>query len=208
MLNSKLQYISSGDSPEEQYERIIQALANGITWVQIRFKKADDATFLALAQKVKALQAQYAFTLITNDRAAIAKQIDSDGLHLGLDDMPIREARELLGEGKIIGGTANNLTDVQQRIEEGCDYIGLGPLRFTSSKEKLSPELGYEGFAEIYEQTKAQSQIPIYAIGGVVETDIEPLLSAGIYGIALCKHIENNFNDKHHITKLKQLLHE
>lgn len=208
MLNSKLQYISSGDSPEEQYERIIQALANGITWVQIRFKKADDATFLALAQKVKALQAQYAFTLIINDRAAIAKQIDSDGLHLGLDDMPIREARELLGEGKIIGGTANNLTDVQQRIGEGCDYIGLGPLRFTSSKEKLSPELGYEGFAEIYEQTKAQSQIPIYAIGGVVDTDIEPLLSAGIYGIALCKHIENNFNDKHHITKLKQLLHE
>lgn len=207
MTYSRLQYISSGDSIAEQYDRIVKALANGITWVQIRFKKADDALFLELAQQVKALKSDYDFTLIINDKAAIAKQIDADGLHVGLSDMPIAEARELLGAGKIIGGTANNLQDVLQRIDEPCDYIGLGPLRFTASKEELSPNLGYEGYFAI-SKAIARINTPIYAIGGVVETDFAPLLSAGVYGVALCKHIEDNFEDTKHIIKLKKLLDE
>ena len=120
--------------------------------------------------------------------------IDSDGVHLGLNDESVSEARLILGDHKIIGGTANTLSDVLQRIGESCDYIGLGPLRFTATKEKLSPVLGFEGYQNIIESLQKESiAIPkIYAIGGVRLEDIKLLQRAGIYGAAVSGQITEN----------------
>lgn len=98
-----------------------------------------------------------------------------------------------LGENKIIGGTANTISDVLQRINEPCDYIGLGPLRFTSTKQQLSPILGFEGYQNIIKNLKEKSiDIPkIFAIGGVVLEDIEILKEIGIYGAAVSGQITN-----------------
>ncbi|MFX4990459.1 thiamine phosphate synthase, partial [Acinetobacter baumannii] len=79
----------------------------------------------------------------------IAKAVDADGVHLGLQDTGIDEARKIIGKEKIIGGTANTLDDVLQRYNEGCSYVGVGPYRFTTTKEKLSPILGLQGYADI-----------------------------------------------------------
>ncbi|MCY4781400.1 thiamine phosphate synthase [Sphingobacterium sp. UT-1RO-CII-1] len=204
MINERLQYISSGNTSAEQYENIENALKNGTSWIQIRFKKTDDATFLNLAEDVKKLKKTYCFKLIINDKVHIAQKMDADGVHLGRGDMPISEARILLGKNKIIGGTANTLHEVVQHINNGCNYIGLGPLRFTLSKEHISPTLGYEGYKNICQQIKRQSNIPIYAIGGIVENDIPKLIEAGVYGVALSKHIEENFKHKNHINNLKK----
>jgi thiamine-phosphate pyrophosphorylase len=90
-----------------------------------------------------------------------------------LNDRSIEEARFILGENKIIGGTANTISDVLQRMNEPCDYIGLGPLRFTDTKEKLSPVLGFEGYQELLKILKKILGVPkIFAIGSVIPEDI------------------------------------
>lgn len=183
----KLQYISQGNTIQEQELHIRKALDNGIQWVQVRWKNAPENELINLCEISKKLCSEYQSVCIINDHAHLAKEIDADGVHVGLNDIAVEEARLILGENKIIGGTANTLSDVIQRINESCDYIGLGPLRFTATKEKLSPVLGYEGYQKIIDGLIEQSiDIPkIFAIGSVAFEDILPLQEIGIYGVAV-----------------------
>lgn len=187
----KLQYISQGFTIEHQVLNIRKALDNGIKWIQVRWKNAHEIEFIKLCEISKKLCSDHETVCIINDHVQIAKDIDADGVHLGLKDTSIEMARSILGENKIIGGTANTISDVLQRMNEPCDYIGLGPLRFTSTKEQLSPILGFEGYQKIIESLKEQSlEIPkIFAIGGVVLEDIELLQQIGIYGAAVSGQI-------------------
>lgn len=189
----KLQYISQGFTIEDQELNIRKALENGIKWIQVRWKNAPENEFIKLCEISKKLCADNQTVCIINDHVQIAKEIDADGVHLGLKDTSIETARNILGENKIIGGTANTISDVLQRMNEPCDYIGLGPLRFTSTKEQLSPILGFEGYKKIIQNLKEKSlEIPkIFAIGGVVVNDIKLLQQIGIYGVAVSGQITN-----------------
>ncbi len=207
-MHSKIQYISQGATAHEQLNNIRQVLDAGCSWVQLRFKNAAKHEVIPLAEKVKELCRTYDATFILNDYPQLANQMDTDGVHLGLLDMPINDARALLGNEKIIGGTANTLSDVKQRIQEGCDYIGLGPLRFTPTKEKLSPILGISGYQIILEALKEEEvQIPIYAIGGITLEDISALTACGIYGIAVSGILTQHPNKKQLIKNLKTSLY-
>lgn len=187
----KLQYISQGNTEGEQLLNIHKVLDHGVKWVQIRWKNAPEHALTRLCENAKQLCSEYHAACIINDDVQLAKHIDADGVHLGLDDTSIMEARLILGEGKIIGGTANTLSHVLQRINESCDYIGLGPLRFTSTKEKLSPVLGFEGYQMIIQSLKDSSieMSNIYAIGGVRVEDVKQLQQIGIYGVAVSGQI-------------------
>ncbi|SEW45269.1 thiamine-phosphate diphosphorylase [Chryseobacterium wanjuense] len=189
----KLQYISQGFTIEDQELNIRKALDHGIKWIQVRWKNAPENEFIKLCEISKKLCSDNQTVCIINDHVQIAKEIDADGVHLGLKDTSIEIARHILGTNKIIGGTANTISDVLQRMNEPCDYIGLGPLRFTSTKEQLSPILGFEGYEEIIQNLKERSlEIPkIFAIGGVVLNDIELLQPIGIYGAAVSGQITN-----------------
>lgn len=206
-MYTRLQYISSGRTSEQQIDQIWQALDAGADWIQLRGKALDKDTFIHTAQQVKKLQEQYKFTYIINDFTAIAAAVDADGVHLGLADQSVAEARLLLGAHKIIGGTANTFSDVQQRIAEGCEYIGLGPLRFTTSKAKLSPILGFDGYSAILQQLAGQAHPPIYAIGAVAADDIERLRAIGLHGIAVSSLINEATAKKQTILNLQSLLH-
>ena len=189
----KLQYISQGDTQEEQLNNIQKALEFGCRWIQLRFKKANAETLEQTALLVKELCEKFDAIFIINDHVTLVKKIDADGVHLGLTDTSIKEARELLGEEKIIGGTANTYEDVVQRFHEKCNYVGLGPFKFTSTKEKLSPIVGLEGYKKIISTLKSEGiEIPIFAIGGILEEDIEPILNTSIYGVAVSGLITNN----------------
>lgn len=183
----KLQYISQGNTQQEQELCIRKVLDNGIKWLQVRWKNAPENELISLCEVSKQLCSEYQAICIINDHVQIAKEIDADGVHLGLNDSSIEEARLILGENKIIGGTANTLSDVIQRIRESCDYIGLGPLRFTTTKEKLNPVLGFEGYQNIIDGLREKSiDVPkIFAIGSVSLEDILPLQESGIYGVAV-----------------------
>lgn len=200
-----IQYISQGSTKEEQLTNIENVLKAGCTWIQLRFKNCDEELFLDTAQKVKKLCSQYQAVFIINDHVNIAKAVDADGVHVGLIDIHVREAREILGDDKIIGGTTNTYEDVLQRIEENCDYIGLGPFRFTTTKEKLSPVLGLEGYKEILDRLKEDNKdIFIYAIGGIEEEDIQPILDLGIRGVALSGLLTNSERCETIITNYSQ----
>lgn len=183
----RLQYISQGHSFEEQYANIEKVLKYGIKWVQLRWKNATQGDLEFLAREIRQLCHAYEATFIINDHCTLAEKVDADGVHLGLNDMDIATARRILSPDKIIGGTANTLADVLQRMEEQCDYIGLGPLRFTSTKKKLSPVLGFEGYKKIISTLKKEGfQIPhIFAIGGIGLQDVQELISADVYGVAV-----------------------
>ncbi len=187
----KLQYISQGITREEQELNIRKALDHGIQWVQVRWKNAPENELIRLCEISRKLCSDHQAICMINDHVQISKEVDADGVHLGLKDTSVETARHLLGRNKIIGGTANTISDVLQRMQEPCDYIGLGPLRFTSTKVQLSPILGFEGYRKIIQDLQEKSlEIPkIFAIGGVVLNDIEQLQQIGIYGVAVSGQI-------------------
>lgn len=205
---NKLQYISQGNTVEEQVKNIHKALDGGCKWIQLRFKNHLPADTFTLAEAVKILCEEYLANFIINDNVYLAQQIAADGVHLGLTDMSITEARTILGSTKIIGATANTFEDIQNHIQNGCDYIGLGPFRFTATKENLSPILGLEGFQSIMTQMQNNGlSTPIYAIGGITLKDVEALIQTGIHGIAVSGLITKSDNKKKTIKQLKNDLY-
>jgi len=203
----KIQYISQGETVDAQKKNILNALEAGCRMVQVRFKNGTKEELIEVAQQARKWCTQASATLIINDSVDLALKVDADGVHLGLDDMSIREARDWLGHSKIIGGTANTLEDVLKRINEKCDYVGLGPLRYTSTKEKLSPILGFEGYRRIEKELEMkQVSMPIYAIGGVVGSDVELLMKSGVYGIAVSGLITNATNRASLVRQINEKL--
>lgn len=180
----KMYYISQGKNANEHLENISKVLKNGIRLIQLRMKDCSLDEYIVTAKRAREMTSEYNGILIINDNVEVAIVSHADGLHLGLNDLSVSEARKILGEKKIIGGTANTLEDVIQRIEEGADYIGLGPYHFTTTKKNLSPVLGIDGYKIILDQPNIVGVKPIYAIGGIQVEDIKALLDAGVHGIA------------------------
>ena len=168
--------------PLEQVEAACRA---GIRLIQLRMKEASELEFLQTAREAMKICGSWGARLIINDRVEVAAAVDADGVHVGREDMPVREARRLLGEGKIVGGTANTLEDIREHYLGGADYIGLGPYRYTATKKKLSPILGLEGYQRVMRALEADGvEIPVMAIGGIGVADVGPLLETGVYGVA------------------------
>ena len=207
-MYNKLQYISQGETIEKQLYNIHQALDAGCRWVQMRFKNQTQKDVFALAESAKPLCEEYLANFIVNDDLFLAEQIAADGVHLGLTDTKIDEARAILGANKIIGGTANTFEDIENHVKNGCNYIGLGPFRFTNTKEKLSPILGLSGYYEILQKLKKnKTEIPVYAIGGITLRDVSPLMETGIFGIAVSGIITECDEKEKLIQQLKEKLY-
>ena len=167
----------------EQTEYVLEA---GCRWVQLRLKGADDAEIYMVGKALRQLCDRYEATLILDDVVRMVPVIGADGVHLGKQDMPVDEARKLLGPDKIIGGTANTFEDVKRLAQQGANYIGCGPFRFTTTKKNLSPLLGLEGYAAILEQMRRQQiDLPLIAIGGITVEDVPDLIDLGVSGIAI-----------------------
>jgi thiamine-phosphate pyrophosphorylase len=202
---STLHYISQ-ELPSHQ-QAIEEACEAGVKWVQLRVKNTDEATWLAEAKACKAICQQHGATFILNDNIQIAKLVGADGVHLGKQDISPAEARKILGNDMIIGGTANTFEDIQHLVAQGVDYIGLGPFRFTSSKDNLSPIVGLAGYQTIVAQCKAANiNIPIIAIGGILVDDIASILSVGIHGIAVASLINEAENKKKIVAEINEVL--
>lgn len=181
-----LQFISHYTEKYSYLDSINLALQGGCRWIQLRMKDATDDEVRPIAIETQQLCQKFGATFVIDDRVALVKELHADGVHLGKNDMPISEARRLLGTDYIIGGTANTFEDVKSHYESGADYIGCGPYRFTTTKQKLSPVLGLDGYRRIIiEMRAAHIDIPIVAIGGITQADISAILATGITGIAL-----------------------
>jgi thiamine-phosphate pyrophosphorylase len=181
-----IQFISHYSERYSYLDSIQLALEGGCRWIQLRMKDATDEEVRPIAIEAQKLCRAYGAKFIIDDRVALVHELQADGVHLGKNDMPIREARQILGPDYIIGGTANTFEDAKAHYEASADYIGCGPFRFTTTKQKLAPVLGLEGYRHIIQQMRAANiNIPVVAIGGITKDDIPAILQTGITGIAL-----------------------
>lgn len=190
-----IQFITHSNERYDHVEGAKLALQGGCRWIQLRMKDAMETDFLRAAKKIRRLCDEYHATFILDDHVEWVGLTGADGVHLGKNDMPVDEARKMLGRGRIIGGTANTFEDVERLFRRGADYIGCGPFRFTTTKKNLSPVLGLEGYRSITAQMKAHDiQLPIVAIGGILHQDIPAIMQTGVTGIAVSGAILNAEN--------------
>lgn len=187
-----LQFITHKNDRYGYVEGAIEALAGGCKWIQLRMKEATADELREAVKILKPACAEKEAILVIDDHVELVAELDVDGVHLGKNDMPPAEARRLLGEKYIIGATANTIEDIRALAVQDVDYIGLGPYRFTETKRNLSPVLGIEGYRRIMEACRAEGiEHPVVAIGGITIDDLQPLMDAGISGIALSGTILN-----------------
>lgn len=202
------QYITYPQSPETLVQEVRELCQLGCPWLQLRMKNVPENIVLETAKMVRSICKSTKTLFIVNDHVPIAKLIDADGVHLGKADMNVLDARQILGNNKVIGGTANTIEDIRNLVQQGVDYIGLGPFAFTKTKEHLSPILGLEGYRKIITQIRQEGIfVPIYAVGGITLSDISAIFDIGIDGIALSGLLHRAEDPKmviDHLQKIKK----
>jgi thiamine-phosphate pyrophosphorylase len=157
------------------------AIAGGADTIQYRQKSGSTREMIEAARQMKRLCAEAGVTFIVNDRLDVAIAAEAHGVHLGQDDFPIPMARELLGEDRVIGGSAATLDEARKCLREGADYVGFGPVYPTSSKDDAGPVSGIDVLKQVVEIIP----LPIIAIGGVGAENIPDVMRAGAHGIAV-----------------------
>lgn len=181
-----IQFITHETETVGYVEGARMALEGGCRWIQLRMKDASDDEVRKAAAEIQPMCKAHDAIFLLDDRVELAKELKADGVHLGKNDMPADEARRVLGEEFIIGGTANTFDDIERLARQGADYIGCGPFRFTTTKKNLAPVIGIEGYRDIIEKMKAAGiDLPVVAIGGITADDIDDILATGVRGIAV-----------------------
>lgn len=174
--------LSLGRSLEEV---VSEAVAGGVTIVQLREKDASTGEFVELASRLKAILKPYGIPLIINDRVDVALAVDADGLHIGQSDMPYEIARKLLGPDKIIGLSVENMDDLLKANKLDVDYVGISPVYGTPTKTDTAEPFGLEGL----HKAVAHSVHPTVAIGGMNAATIPAVMAAGADGVAVVSAI-------------------
>ena len=204
----RLQFITHYNNVYSYIDSARIALEGGCRWIQLRMKDTEEALLEETAIIVQQMCKDYGATFIIDDHVHLTRKLMADGVHLGKNDMPVAEARKILGDSYIIGSTVNSFQDILSVIETSTpDYFGCGPFRFTSTKKKLSPILGLEGYREIISQMKENGiDIPLVAIGGISKEDIPELLQSGIKGMALSGSILKAENPQDEMKEIVNII--
>lgn len=165
-------------------EQVEEAMKGGITFLQLREKHLSKEAFLKEAIEIKDLAQKYQIPFVINDEIEIAQKSGADGVHVGQDDMPVEEVRKILGEDKIIGVSAHNVEEAVRAERGGADYLGVGAVYPTSTKENTSA-VSMEEMKKICQTVS----IPVVAIGGIKKNNMKVLTGTGVDGIAVVSAI-------------------
>jgi len=174
-----------GEAEEELLTKIKAALAGGVRLIQLREKQLKARQLLRLAKKLRGITRDYGASLLINDRVDIALACDADGVHLTVASFSPKDARRLLGKGKLIACSTHDAEQALQAQAGGADFITLGPIFHTPSKAAYGEPLGLESFREITKKI----QIPVFALGGVKKNNVKEVRAAGAYGSAIISEI-------------------
>jgi thiamine-phosphate pyrophosphorylase len=165
-------------------EMTLRALQSGVKWVQYRDKDRSRREIYEESIRLMGITKKFDAALIVNDHPDIALAADADGVHLGQDDLPVKEARKIMGKGRIIGISTHTVEQARDADRNGADYIGFGPVFHTTTKDAGRPR-GIEMLREV----KRQVRIPVVAIGGITTENIRPVLEAGADAVAVSSAI-------------------
>ena len=185
------------------YEVVKESLDGGVTFLQLREKQLDEDHFLEEAKKLQGLCSEYNVPFIINDNVEIALAINADGVHIGQSDMEMKEAREKLGPDKIIGVSAHTKEEALLAQAQGADYLGVGAVFPTSSKDDAE-SVSYETLKAICEVVS----IPVVAIGGITRENLHQLSGSGVSGISVISAIYAQSDIKEAARELKQFVQE
>lgn len=166
-------------------EVVTAALRGGVSCVQLREKDCSTREFIFEALALQQVLRKKNIPLIINDRVDVALAVGADGLHLGQNDMPIKDARRLIGPSMAIGISAESVDDAVEAEDEGADYIGISPVFATATKKDIAIPLGLDGIRAIRKAVK----IPLVAIGGIGLANAADVLKAGADGLAVVSAI-------------------
>ena len=224
LRNVRLQFITHYTERYSYIDSARIALEGGCCWIQLRMKDADETLLEETALIVQKMCKEYDATFIIDDNVHLCKKIKADGVHLGKNDMPIAEARKILGDDFIIGTTVNTFDDVIKSTSQQDNrqqtlspfpspapvpnYFGCGPFRFTSTKKNLAPILGLDGYREIMKKMKENNiDIPLVAIGGITKDDVPELMKTDIDGIAISGSVLRAENPVETMYNLQLTIH-
>ncbi len=168
-------------------EVVTEAIAGGVDVVQLREKGTDARWRYERGSELREVTAESGVGLLVNDRVDIAQAIDADGVHLGQSDIPVAVARDLLGPDAVIGCSTSTVTEAREAEAAGADYLGVGAVYGTSSKDVPEEQngTGLELVAEIVDAVS----IPVFGIGGITAENAPPVLEAGATGVAVISEI-------------------
>lgn len=164
------------------FEVVEEAIRGGADAVQLRDKRATSGELFEEALSLRELTRKRDVLFIINDRPDIAIAADADGVHVGQGDLPAAAARKFMGAGKILGVTASDLTLALKAQEEGADYVGIGSIYPTTTKELISPPRG----PELIRSFMGRLEIPFVPLGGISESNVEEVVREGARSIAVC----------------------
>ena len=173
-----------------------------IKYIQLREKNIDDKQLLTIAKTIKSITNGTDTKFIINDRADICMLANADGIHLGQDDISLADAKKILSNDKIIGLSTHNILQAKQAISEKPDYIGFGPVYKTPTKEKPDPVVG----CDLLKQVISFSTVPVVAIGGIDETNLNEVLSTGAENICLVRYLMETTNFEEKLIYIKNKL--
>ena len=162
-----------------------EAVQGGVTIVQVREKSSDIQSFIKRAQAIKEVLVGTNIALIINDRVDVALAVDADGVHLGQTDMPPLIARQLIGPDKILGLSIETEQQLLEANQLPLDYIGLSAIFSTPTKTNLKKQWGIDGLRHALAKTK----LPIVAIGGINQTNLDEIIKTRVDGVALVSAI-------------------
>ena len=177
----RLQVLTDLDAPVAPLDLVAEALAGGAPVIQVRAKALDDRSFLALAEAVVARCRAAGATCLIDDRVDLALAAGADGVHLGDLDLPVAVARRLLGSDAVIGATARDARSARARVDEGADYLGVGPTYATTTKDGLPDPIGPAGVGAV----AAAVDVPVIAIAGITLAQVPEVMATGAHGIAV-----------------------
>lgn len=189
---------SSNYNEQEFLNRVEKALQGGVTLMQLREKDKTTREYIELAQKVHSITKKYNVPLIIDDRVDVALAIDAEGVHVGQSDMPIKTARKLMGENKIIGATTKTVKQAKEAFEQGADYLGVGAIYPTTTKVK-TVLTSTDTLRDICNSVP----IPVNAIGGLNKDNIDVLQGISIAGICVVSAIMKADDPKKATEELK-----
>ncbi|MBA4601662.1 thiamine phosphate synthase [Thermoactinomyces mirandus] len=199
--------MGSQDCPNEKPEEVLRkAMAGGITCFQFREKhpRLHMHQAVELGKRLRAMCKNHSIPFIVNDRVDLALILEADGVHIGQEDLPVQEARKLIGHNRILGVSAKTPAEALAARRDGADYIGVGPMFVTMSKQDAGQAIGPGRITEIRKTVGAE--FPIVGIGGIHPQNAKLVLEAGADGVAVISAISRSDSPKTAAQKLKMLI--
>jgi thiamine-phosphate pyrophosphorylase len=186
----KLHFITHDIDQHSQIEQVQIACGAGAKWVQYRCLTKNDEELLEDINAIAEICDDWGATLIVTDHIHLNGKADIQGFHIEDMDANFVKLREQLGEAITIGGSSNTLEGLIRLAEEGADYAGFGPFYTTNTKPNNAPLLGIEGYQTAMKVLKEKAiDLPVLAVGGITLSDVAPLMTTGIFGIAVSASI-------------------